>query len=69
VKPISSLSLAASMPQDPCPACPIRAHCKRARVACAGWRIWASKGRVDTELLQIGLQPLDYNNQQGCRYT
>ena len=67
MKAFSSLSLRASMPQDPCPPCPIRAHCKRAHVACAGWRAWAAKGRVDTELLQIGLRPLDYDNQQGWR--
>jgi len=55
----SSLGLRSSMPKDPCPKCPIRVHCKRERVACAGWRGWAVKGRVDQNLLMLGLRSID----------
>jgi hypothetical protein len=47
------------MPCDPCPRCPIRVHCKRERVACAGWRGWAVNGRVKQRWLMVKLRPVD----------
>jgi hypothetical protein len=44
----------------PCSDCPLHRHCKAHAVACAGFRYWASKGRLPAgeDLLQLVLRPI-----------